>query len=607
MNSTDSNVRCVIIGGGPAGLTAALELSRAGVEPIVFEMDKQVGGISRTVEYKGYRFDIGGHRFFTKVDRVHKWWMDILSDEFLVRPRLSRIYYQGKFFDYPLKPKNALLNIGLMEAILVGLSYLKAQAFPNREEKNLEQWVTNRFGKRLFTMFFKTYTEKVWGMKCTEIGADWAAQRIKNLNLGKAALSMLAPKLLTGKNQITTLIEEFYYPRLGPGQMWERVTEMLEDRGHPVRLEHQVKKIHRDGEQIIGVTVADGDGNEERFDADHVISTMPIKDLLNAMDPAPPADILEAANRLRYRDFLTVGLVIDSPELFPDNWIYIHSPDVKVGRIQNFGNWSPYMIPDKSTSCIGLEYFVQEGDELWTADDEALIELGKKETAKLGLIDPDKVIDGVVIRMPKAYPVYDHGYKENIDSIRGYTDKMPNLHLIGRNGQHRYNNQDHSMVTAMYAAENILGANHDVWDVNVEEEYHEEAQVEKGHGASGERLVPQRVREASPIEILNDVFAKYDPVALGGALGTMLGFLVLLATAGLLLKGGEDAGATLALLGNYFPGYDVTWAGSLVGALWGSIFGYIIGFVIAVAINITVSIHLGKLLRRLGVLDGPIG
>lgn len=607
MNATDSKVRCVIIGGGPAGLTAALELSKAGVEPIVFEMDRQVGGISRTVDYKGYRFDIGGHRFFTKVDWVHNWWMDILSEEFLVRPRLSRIYYQGKFFDYPLKPMNALRNVGFFESILVGLSYVKAQAFPSREEKNLEQWVTNRFGKRLFEMFFKTYTEKVWGMKCTEIGADWAAQRIKNLNLGKAALSMLAPKLLTGKNQVTTLIEEFYYPRLGPGQMWERVTEMLEDRGHPVHLEHRVKTIHRDGKQVIGVTVVDANGKEERYDADHVISTMPVKELLNVMDPPPSENALEAANRLRYRDFLTVGLVVESPELFPDNWIYIHSPEVKVGRIQNFGNWSPYMVPDKSTSCIGLEYFVQEGDELWDASDEELIELGKKETAQLGLIDADKVIDGVVIRMPKAYPVYDHGYKENIDSIRQYLAQFPNLQLIGRNGQHRYNNQDHSMVTAMYAAENILGANHDVWDVNVEEEYHEEAGAEKSHGASGERLVPQRVQEVSPIELLNDAFAKYDPVALGGALGVMIGFVVLLATAILLVQGGENVGETLALLGNYLPGYDVTWAGSIMGSLWGGAFGFVIGFVTAVAINVMVSIHLGKLLRRLGVMERSLG
>ena len=598
--------RCVIIGAGPAGLTAGLELARAGQEPVVLEMDQQVGGISRTVNYKGYRFDIGGHRFFTKVERVHKWWMDILKDEFLIRPRLSRIYYDDKFFDYPLKPMNAFINLGPVEAILVGLSYLKAQAFPHPEEKNLEQWVTNRFGKRLFSMFFKTYTEKVWGMKCTEIGADWAAQRIKNLDLRKTVLAMLAPKMLSGKNQITTLIEEFHYPKLGPGQMWERVTEMLGEMGFPVRLGQRIIRIHRNGEHVTGVTMADSNGHEERVEADHIISSMPIKELLNVMEPAPPPQALEAANRLRYRDFLTVGLVIDSPELFPDNWIYIHSSDVIVGRVQNFGNWSPHMIPNESTSCIGLEYFVQEGDSLWTMDDEALIELGKQESAKLGLIDADKVLDGVVIRMPKAYPVYDHGYKDNVSAIREYLEQIPNLQLVGRNGQHRYNNQDHSMVTAMYAAENVLGANHDVWNVNVEEEYHEEAQKQPGHGASGERMVPQKI-QSSPIEVLNEVFAKYDPVALGGARGLIFGCLVFLATAALLLAGGENVGQNLALLGNYFPGYTVTWFGALAGFLWGAAAGYIIGFITAMSINVTVSIHLGKLLKRLGNVDETYG
>ncbi len=603
---TEKSSRCIIIGAGPAGLTAGLELARAGHEPIVFEMDDQVGGISRTVEYKGYRFDIGGHRFFTKVGRVHDWWMDILENEFLLRPRLSRIYYNGKFFDYPLKPVNALKNLGPIEAVLIGLSYMKAQAFPHREEKNLEQWVTNRFGKRLYSMFFKTYTEKVWGMKCTEIGADWAAQRIKNLDLRKAVLSMIAPKAISGKNQVTTLIEQFHYPKYGPGQMWERVTDMLDEMGHPVRLQQRVVKIHRNGASVTGVTMADRSGREERLDAEQFISSMPIRELLNAMKPPPPADVLEAANRLRYRDFLTVGLIIDAPDLFPDNWIYIHSSDVKVGRIQNFGNWSPYMIADPSTSCIGLEYFVQEGDELWAADDQTLIDLGKAETARLGLIDPDKVLDGVVIRMPKAYPVYDHGYKENLAVIRDFLATIPNLQLVGRNGQHRYNNQDHSMVTAMYAAENLLGSSHNIWDVNVEEEYHEETREEPGQGASGERMVPQRVQN-SPLEILNEAFAKYDPVALGSALGILFGAVVFLATAGLLIRGGENIGQHLALLGNYFIGYDVTWSGSLVGLLWGAASGYVIGFITAIAINITVSIHLNRLLRRLGVMNETYG
>ena len=477
--------RCIIVGAGPAGLTAGLELARVGVQPIVFEADDQVGGISRTVNYKGFRFDIGGHRFFTKVDRVHDWWMDILESEFLVRPRLSRIYYNDTFFDYPLKPFNALKGLGAIESMLIGLSYTKAQLFPHAEEQNLEQWVSNRFGNRLYSIFFKTYTEKVWGMKCTEIGADWAAQRIKNLDLKKAVLSMLAPKSAS-KQQITSLIERFHYPKYGPGQMWERVTEMLREMGHPVFLGRRVVRIHRDSGRVTMVTVAARDGNQESVSADHIISSMPIKDLVNVLDPPAPAAVIEAANRLRYRDFLTVGLVVDETELFPDNWIYIHSPKVKVGRIQNYGNWSPHMVPDPSKSCIGLEYFVQEGDAEWSAKDEDLIELAKRETAMLGLVDPAKVVDGVVIRIPKAYPVYDQGYKENLAVVREHLAGIANLQLVGRNGQHRYNNQDHSMMTAFYAAENIVGGQrHDVWDVNVETEYHEESR-ERSAKSAGE-------------------------------------------------------------------------------------------------------------------------
>ena len=599
---TGPRKRCIIIGAGPAGLTTALELARAGHEPVVLEMDNLVGGISRTVEYKGYRFDIGGHRFFTKVDRVNDWWMEILENEFLLRPRLSRIFYEGKYFDYPLKPVNALLNLGLVEAVLIGLSYLKAQAFPHRHEENLEQWVTNRFGKRLYSIFFKTYTEKVWGMKCTEIGADWAAQRIKNLDLRTAVLSMIAPKALTGRNQVTTLIEQFHYPRLGPGQMWETVSATLSDLGFPVRLGCKVVRIQRREDCITGVTILNEYGDEELIEGDELISSMPMRELLTCMSPTPPAQPLEAAKRLKYRDFLTVGLIIDAPDLFPDNWIYIHSPDVKVGRVQNFGNWSPYMIPDESTSCIGLEYFVQEGDDVWSADDPSLIELGKREMATLGLIDPEKVIDGVVIRMPKAYPVYDFGYADNIESIRNFIDPIQNLQLVGRNGQHRYNNQDHSMMTAVYAAENLSGATHDVWEVNVEDEYHEETTGTEGESTSGDRLVPQKV-EKSLADVLNRAFAKYDPIALGGAIGVVLGSLVFVATAALLLQDVENPGLHAALLSNYFPGYRVSWLGSLAGLIWGGLAGYVFGFLTAVSINIVISLHLAKLMRQLDLMD----
>jgi protoporphyrinogen oxidase len=590
---------CLIIGGGPAGLTAAWTLAKAGAKPIVFEAERIVGGISRTDEYKGYRFDIGGHRFFTKVKSVEKFWMDILGSEFLVRPRLSRIYYDDKFFDYPLKPVNALLGLGPVESVRIGLSYLSAQLFPSREEVNLEQWVANRFGRRLYEIFFKTYTEKVWGMKCTEIGADWAAQRIKNLDLKEAVKNAF---LGSGQKKITTLIEQFHYPRFGPGQMWEKVASLLAEAGHAVRMGSEVVKVHHDGGRITGVTSKDRSGKEERVEGDYVISSMPIRNLLNAFDPAPPAEVLRAANELRYRDFLTVGLIVDHPDLFPDNWIYIHSSKVKVGRIQNFKNWSPHMVPEASKSSIGLEYFVQENDEIWSAKDEDLVALGAKECAILGLADEKKVVDGCVIRMPKAYPVYDRAYKEALAVIRGYVDPIPNLDLVGRNGQHRYNNQDHSMVTAMLAAENALGAAHDVWDVNVEQEYHEEIKEGEAKAASGDRAVPETV-ELDPLVVLQEAFARYDPIALGISLAVVFGVGLFYSTAVLVIKGGEVVGPHLSRVGNYLIGFEVTWSGAIVGFFEAGAVGFVVGFAMAHAINLVVALHERALLQRLETLQ----
>ena len=598
MSEQTGNKECVIIGGGPAGLTAAYELAQAGQKVHTFEKDSLVGGISRTVEYKGYRYDIGGHRFFTKVDLVHKWWMNILEDQFIMRPRLSRIYYNDRFFDYPLKPMNALFGLGPFEAVRIGLSYVYSQLFPYPNETNFQEWVSNRFGRRLFQIFFETYTEKVWGMKCTEIGADWAAQRIKNLDLKSAVITAFLGNRGDKKEKITTLIEEFHYPKLGPGMMWERVTELLGEMGQPVALETEVFKLHHDNGRMVGVTTRNRAGEETKVSADEVISTMPIRELLLAMDPPPPPEVVEAANRLRYRDFLTVGLIVDRPELFPDNWIYIHSPKVKVGRIQNFKSWSPYMLPDESKSSIGLEYFVQEGDEVWTAKDEDLIELGKRETEILGLVKASEVVDGTVIRMPKAYPVYDQAYKEVLEVIRKWVDPIPNLHLVGRNGQHRYNNQDHSMVTAIYAARNIMGASHDVWDVNVEQEYHEEKDEKPASGATGDRMVPQRV-VMDPVLVLQRAFARYDSVALGAAGAVVGGLLLFVATAVLLLKGGDEIGPRLGLLANYLPGFEVSWGGALRGSLVAAAIGFVFGFLLANAINLVVAFHERNLIHRL--------
>jgi protoporphyrinogen oxidase len=589
--------KCVIIGAGPAGLTAGWELSKAGFPVSIYEQDKLVGGISRTEVYQGYRFDIGGHRFFTKVPMVNDWWMDILGSEFIMRPRLSRIYYNDRFFDYPLKPLNALRGLGVVEAVRCGFSYVGSRLFAHPVEKTLEQWVSNRFGKRLFGIFFKTYTEKVWGMKCSEISADWAAQRIKNLDLVKAVTSALLRKK---DSSVTTLIEEFRYPRLGPGMMWERVAELLLSNGQQLQLQNRVKSLHHDGARVTAITVVDRDGHEHRVEGDQFLSTMPIRELTRALDPPPPASVLAASDALRYRDFLTVGLIVDQAEPFPDNWIYIHSPKVKVGRIQNFKSWSPSMVPDPSKSSLGLEYFVQENDEVWSASDADLIELGKREAEVLGLIDASRVIDGCVIRQPKAYPVYDDIYKGALDTVREWLRNLPNLQLIGRNGQHRYNNQDHSMVTAIYAARNIAGEKYDIWDVNVDAEYHEQSERTTTHSMKGgDRLVPVPIERDALGPMLESVFARYDAKAMGASLGIIMGGGLFLSTLVLLLRGGPRVGPTLGLLSHYFLAYDVTWAGAFVGLLHGCVFGFAVGWLLATLINAMVAFHLASFLRKL--------
>jgi protoporphyrinogen oxidase len=466
----------VVIGAGPAGLTAAYQLAKRGDPVTVLEADDIVGGISRTVERDGWRFDIGGHRFFTKVQAVEDLWNEILpADDFLLRPRKSRMFYRGKYYDYPLRAANVLWNLGPKEAVLCGLSYLRARLSPPKDQTNYEGWLVARFGWRLYRMFFKTYTEKVWGVPVSEMPADWAAQRVKNLDLGKAVLNALTPR--RKQTDITTLIEEFRYPKLGPGMMWEVCREKVESLGGRVELETPVTAVHVEGGRATGVSVEGGAGR--RFvPASHVISSMPVAELVAAIEPPPPAEVLAAGRDLHYRDFLTVALVVPSEDGFPDNWIYVHSPEVAVGRIQNFGQWSPYMVQE-GTTCLGLEYFVFEGDELWERPDDALIAQATRELGLLRLVDPAKVRRGYVVRVKKAYPYYDFSYKQNVARVVDWlADHAPNVHLVGRNGMHKYNNQDHSMFTAMLTVENIHGADHDIWAVNVEEEYHEERRTE---------------------------------------------------------------------------------------------------------------------------------
>ncbi len=600
--------QALIIGAGPAGLTAGYELKKLGVRSTVLEADQLVGGLSRTVAYRGYRFDIGGHRFFSKVPLVNDLWNEMLGEDFLVRPRLSRIHYRGHFFDYPLRAGNALAGLGPVEAALVCLSYAKARLSPHGHDNNFEQWVSRRFGRRLYEIFFKTYTEKVWGIPCAEISADWAAQRIKNLSLSEALRNALFSKngaSADGKI-ITTLIDKFHYPRLGPGMMWESCERLLKEDGNETLRGIRVASIrHRHGKVdcIYGRTVS---GESIEFGGDHFVSTMPLRELIHALDPLPPDAVLHAANRLRYRDYLTVVLIVNRPDVFPDNWIYIHSPEVKMGRIQNYKNWSPEMVPDPSRTSLGLEYFLWDNDEEWNWPQERLIELGIRECAQIGLIEPGEVEDGTVVRMQKAYPVYDHVYLDHLGTIKQYLANFKNLQTIGRNGQHRYNNQDHSMLTGVYAARNIVGADYDVWSVNVEQEYHEEVRSETGKAtiAAGvqERLVPVRAPAQpgplTPEEFVEAAFARLDPLAMGASVGLVSSAGLIAASVILLLKQGPVVGPNLSLLANYLLGFEVSWTGLWIGAIEAAAGGFMLGYVGASLRNWGITAYAWLIKRR---------
>ena len=508
MPEIDQNVDVAIIGAGPAGLTAAYLLTKKGYSVTVIEKDpRYVGGISRTVELNGFRFDIGGHRFFSKSKEVVDLWNEILPNDFIQRPRMSRIYYEGKFYSYPLRAFEALWNLGVWRSTLCMASFAKARLRPNRNVRSFQDWTVNAFGHKLFSIFFKTYTEKVWGMPCNEMSADWAAQRIKGLSLWGAVKDGLKRSLGLNKRPndgmaTKTLLESFRYPRLGPGMMWEAARDFVVKGGNKVLMAHSLKQLSHDQGSGQWQMVAQGPEGEVLLKARHVISSAPMRELAGRIHPLPAT--LGNAMELKYRDFLTVALMIKSEDLFPDNWIYIHDSKVQVGRIQNFRSWSPEMVPDPSLACVGLEYFCFEGDGLWSSSDDALVELAKREMAILGLCDPADVVGGAVVRQEKAYPVYDDDYAANVLKMRTELEHLyPTLHLVGRNGMHRYNNQDHAMMTAMLTVRNIEADERqfDIWAVNEDAEYHEAG--EEGEEAMGQnaalgsvRRVPGRLKAA---------------------------------------------------------------------------------------------------------------
>ena len=602
MRSPAGRERTVVIGGGPAGLTAALELGKLGLEGVVFEADDVVGGISRSVVFQGCRLDIGGHRFFTKVPEVEALWHEILGEDLLTRERLSRIYYRDSFFDYPLKPVNALRGLGVVEAVRVMASYLHAQLFPIANESTFDAWVSNRFGRRLFEIFFETYTEKVWGMPCSEISAAWAAQRIKNLDLKTALKNAFLGNGTRSGEVVTSLIDRFYYPRLGPGMMWERCRDLAATYGVDTHLCSRVVRVEHDGGRVSSADVEGPDGVVRREPCSSLISSMPIGALVCAMDPAPPLEVKNAAKSLRYRDFLIVGLIVGRDRLFPDNWIYIHSPEVRVGRVQNFKNWSPEMVDDPDRSFIGLEYFANRGDDLWSLSDDELIELGASEARTIGLFDPSEVEAGTVVRMPKAYPVYDGDYETHLRVLRDWLDGFDNLFTVGRNGQHRYNNQDHSMLAGLFAARKVAGADLDLWSINEESSFHEEVRGEESKGRSvSDRLTPSPVDGAID-ELLRTAFAGYDEVALGAAMGITASLGLSAATAVLLFSGSEGFVPMLSLLGNYLFGYEVSWPGMAVGIVEAGLGGFALGWTIARLVNLLTSAFARDLERRLATL-----
>ena len=574
----------VIIGAGPAGLAAGYEFINRKKCPIIIERDGTVGGISRTESYKDFNFDIGGHRFFSKNDDINQLWEEMLGADFLKVKRLSRIYYQRKFFNYPLRPANALFNLGPLESLRVLISYCRSRLYPEPEENSFEEWVVNRFGERLYRTFFKTYTEKVWGIPCKEIRADWAAQRIKGLSLLVAVSNALF-----GGQQAKSLIDEFSYPKLGPGMMWQQFMDRIVAGGGEVMLKSEVSSIHHDNKRITAVEYIK-DQTPKELNAKYYISSMPIPRLVQLFKPQPPAEVLESARQLAYRAFIIVVLIIDREILFPDQWLYVHSPRVQVGRIQNFKNWSRYMVPDQSKTSIGMEYFCNENDQTWKTADSELVDMATREMEDMGFGPASQVIDSYVVRQSHAYPIYDSTYKQNLLRIRNHLDNFNNLQTIGRSGMHRYNNMDHSMQTGILAAKNCFGESHDIWAVNDEKSY-----LEEDRTVRDVPIVPEK--------ILIRAFARMDKLAFAVSIGTICGLLVLSATLWIISRGGDVLNSHLRLLAQYFIGYTVTVKGGFIAFGYSFFWGFLFGWLFAYLRNLFLAIYIYRIKRKAELLS----
>ncbi len=579
-----NNETVVIIGAGPAGLSAAHELLQHGVRPIVFEKAEKVGGISRSENFNGYLFDIGGHRFFSKSKKINQLWQETLGENLLKVPRISHIYYNDRFFKYPLHLFNALSNLGIIESFKILISYIKAQIKPFPDEDTFEQWMSNRFGSHLYKTFFETYTEKVWGVPCDQIKADWAAQRINNMSLIGTIYNALF-----GVQSSKSLIDEFYYPQKGAGMMWQELQKSIESEGGQVLLNSEVTGLSYDNGCITNLTYTQ-DGNEKKIPIKHIISSTPISHLVSLLNPAVPEKVIEAAGKLSYRAFIIVTLIINKEQLFPDQWIYIHEPGVSVSRIQNFKNWSKAMVPDPDKSLIGMEYFCNENDEIWKMADPELIHFASQELSDLKLTVSGDVIDGRVVRQPKAYPVYNHEYTMHLHTIREFLKSIENLQTIGRNGMYRYNNMDHSMLTGILSAQNIMGSNHDLWAVNEEQEYIEIDKAIKADSVFSEKIIKQ-------------TFARMDKFAIATAIGTVSGLLMFLATLWLVIKGGEVVGPNLKLLNQYFLGYTVTVKGAFIALGYSFFWGFLFGWLFAYLRNFSLAFYLFWLKKKTELLS----